>query len=133
MSIGGQARATTLHLKGSMVYHKHMDLLTGQVVAITGASSGVGRACARAFAAKGAHVGLIARNTEALNAAAEEVRQAGSEALVLPADVANAEMVDRAAEVLEERMGPIAVWVNCAMATGFAPALEISAEEVRRV
>src|SRR5215213_11786718 len=69
----------------------------GAVVVVTGASSGVGRACARAFGARGARVGLIARNAEALEHAADEIRQAGGEALVLPLDVADAEAMERAA------------------------------------
>jgi NADP-dependent 3-hydroxy acid dehydrogenase YdfG len=80
-----------------------------QVVVVTGASSGVGRACVRAFAARGAHLGLIARNEEALRAAAGEVERSGSEALVLPLDVADAEAVERAAAGIEERYGRAAV------------------------
>ncbi len=66
-----------------------------QVVVVTGASSGVGRACARAFGARGAKVALLARNEGALNAAAGEVRGAGGEALVCPLDVADAAAVER--------------------------------------
>src|SRR3712207_6755470 len=104
-----------------------------QVVVITGASSGVGRAIVRALAGRGAKLGLIARNEEALEIAAEEVRQAGGEALVLPLDVANAEAVERAAAAVEERWGPIGVWINKAMATVFAPVTQTTAEEYRRV
>ena len=104
-----------------------------QVVVVTGASSGVGRACVRAFAARGAKLGLIARNEEALEAAAEEVRRAGSEALVLPLDVANAEAVERAAAAVVERFGRIDTWVNCAMLTVFAPVMQLTPEEFRRV
>ena len=92
-----------------------------QVVVLTGASSGVGRACARAFAARGARLALIARNEEALNAAADEVRRAGGEVLVLPLDVADADAVERAAATVEGRFGRIDTWVNCAMLTVFAP------------
>ncbi len=104
-----------------------------QIVVVTGASSGVGRACARAFAARGARLGLIARNEEALNAAADEVRRTGGEALVLPLDVADPEAVDRAAATVEGRWGRIDTWVNCAMLTVFAPVAEMTAEEFRRV
>ncbi len=100
-----------------------------QVVVLTGASSGVGRACARAFAARGARLALIARNEEALNAAADEVRRAGGEVLVLALDVA----VERAAASVEQRWGRIDTWVNCAMLTVFAPVMEMTAEEFRRV
>jgi len=104
-----------------------------QVVVITGASSGVGRACARAFAGRGARVGLIARNEEALRAAADEARRAGAEALVLPLDVADAVAVERAAAAVEARWGRIDTWVNCAMLTVFSPVMKMTADEYRRV
>ena len=104
-----------------------------QVVVVTGASSGVGRACVRAFAAEGAKVGLIARNEEALNVAAREVREAGGEALVLPLDVANSDAVEDAAAAVEARWGRIDTWVNDAMVSVFSPALEMKMEEFRRI
>jgi short-subunit dehydrogenase len=85
------------------------------------------------LAERGAKLGLIARNEEALQVAAEEVFRAGGEALVLPLDVADAEAVDRAAAAVEARWGRIDVWVNNAMATVFAPVAQTTAEEYRRV
>jgi len=104
-----------------------------QVVVVTGASSGVGRACVRAFAAEGARVGLIARNEEALAVAAREVHEAGGEALVLPLDVANSDAVEDAAAKVEARWGRIDTWVNDAMVSVFSPALEMQMEEFRRI
>jgi NAD(P)-dependent dehydrogenase (short-subunit alcohol dehydrogenase family) len=104
-----------------------------QVVVITGASAGVGRATARLFAERGAHIGLIARGTDGLEAAAKEVEAAGGTALVVPADVADADQVDAAARLVEERLGPIDVWVNDAMTSVFAPFTEVEADEFRRV
>ena len=104
-----------------------------RVVVVTGASSGVGRACARAFAQRGDRVVLVARNGDALAAAAKEVEEAGGEALVHPADVSDAAAVDAAAVAAQERWGPIDVWVNCAMATVFAPVMDTTPEEYRRV
>jgi NADP-dependent 3-hydroxy acid dehydrogenase YdfG len=78
-------------------------------------------------------LGLIARNEEALEVAAGEVRRAGGEALVLPLDVTDADAVERAAAAVEERWGPIDVWINNAMATVFAPVAQTTAEENRRV
>jgi NADP-dependent 3-hydroxy acid dehydrogenase YdfG len=103
------------------------------VVVITGASSGIGRACARAFAARGARLGLLARNEEALQAAVAEAQAAGTEALALPTDVADAEAVERAAAAVEERFGRIDTWVNNAMVSVFSPVKEMKAEEYKRV
>ncbi|MBV9669920.1 MAG: SDR family oxidoreductase [Acidobacteriales bacterium] len=104
-----------------------------KVVVITGASAGVGRATVREFARHGWKIGLIARNREALENAQTEVEKLGGEALVLALDVANADEVDRAAEDLEERFGPIDVWVNNAMVSVFSPVKEMKAEEYARV
>jgi len=103
-----------------------------KVIAVTGASAGVGRAVAQRFARDGARLGLIARGKERLEAAAAEVKALGGEALVLPLDVADAEAVDDAAGQIEERFGPLDVWVNNAMATVFAPVRDTTPEEYRR-
>jgi NAD(P)-dependent dehydrogenase (short-subunit alcohol dehydrogenase family) len=103
------------------------------VVAITGASSGVGRASVQAFARKGAAIGLIARGTDALHATEAEVVSLGGRALAAPADVADAQALEQAAEAIERELGPIDVWVNNAMASVFAPVSEIRPEEFRRV
>jgi short-subunit dehydrogenase len=103
-----------------------------QIVAVTGASGGIGRAIAHAFAKRGANVGLISRGRESLEAAAEEVRSLGGQALVVPADVAEHEEVETAASTIEERFGPIDVWVNDAMATVFAPVVQTDAAEYKR-
>jgi NAD(P)-dependent dehydrogenase (short-subunit alcohol dehydrogenase family) len=102
-------------------------------VVITGASAGVGRATALAFGRRGWRVGLIARGQERLEAAREEVLAAGGTAFALPADVADAEAVERQADTFECDSGPIDVWVNDAMVTIFAPFAEMSPEEFRRV
>jgi NAD(P)-dependent dehydrogenase (short-subunit alcohol dehydrogenase family) len=104
-----------------------------QVVVITGASAGVGRATARMFAERGARIGLIARGPEGLEATAKEVEAAGGTALIVPADVADADQVDAAARTIEEQLGPIDVWVNDAMTSVFAPFTEVGADEFRRV
>jgi NAD(P)-dependent dehydrogenase (short-subunit alcohol dehydrogenase family) len=105
----------------------------GKVVVITGASSGVGRACTRAFARRGAHIALIARGRDGLEAAQREVEELGGRALVFPLDVADADAVEAGAAAAEEQLGPIDVWVNNAMLSVFSPIAELSADEVRRV
>src|SRR5436305_8583007 len=104
-----------------------------QVVVVTGASAGIGRATAVAFAARGAKVALLARGRTGLDAAAEDVRRAGGTPLVLPVDVADAGAVDAAADRAEAELGAIDAWVNCAFTSVFARFEDISAEEFRRV
>ncbi|MFI9721832.1 SDR family oxidoreductase [Streptomyces sp. NPDC052396] len=106
---------------------------TPQVVVVTGASGGVGRATARAFAARGARVALLARGSTGLSAAAQDVERAGGRALSLVVDMADAAAVREAANRVEEEFGPVDVWVNNAFATVFAPFVEIDPEEFRRV
>src|SRR4051812_7457084 len=103
-----------------------------EVVVVTGASAGVGRAVARRFAQDGASVALIARSREGLEGARKEVEAAGGRALVLPCDVADWDAVDSAASAAEEAFGPIDVWVNNAMTTVFAPFKDIEADEFKR-
>jgi len=112
---------------------KNGQELAGKVAVVTGASSGVGRAIARAFAAAGADVALIARNSEALENAAREIRELGRRALPLPLDVADAPAVDAAAELVVEQWGAIDIWVNDAMVSVFSPVREMTADEFRRV
>jgi short-subunit dehydrogenase len=107
--------------------------LEGKVVAITGASAGIGRATVREVAARGAHVGLIARGEERLHAAAQEVREQGRRACVAPADVADAEQVERAAERIETELGPIDVWINVAMTAVLAEVMDTTPAEFKRV
>ena len=102
------------------------------VVVVTGASAGVGRATARAFGKEGASVALLARGQEGLEAARYEVEQAGGRALALPTDVADAKQVEAAASAIEEQLGPIGVWVNNAMTSVFSRFWEIEPDEYRR-
>ena len=103
------------------------------VVVVTGSSAGLGRAVAHAFAKRGAKIGLIARNPEALEAAKQECEDLGGRALVLPTDVSDAEAVDAAASKVEEAFGPIDVWVNDAMVSVFSPVKKMEAADYKRV
>jgi NAD(P)-dependent dehydrogenase (short-subunit alcohol dehydrogenase family) len=107
--------------------------LRSEVVVITGASAGVGRAVARRFASDGARVALIARGRAGLEAARREVEEAGGRALVVQADVADAAQVEAAAERIERELGPIDVWINSAMVTVFAELADLTPPEFRRV
>ena len=104
-----------------------------QTVAITGASAGIGRAVARLFAERGAHIGLIARGYAGLEGAVRDVERAGGVALAVSADVADFAQVEAAAAKIEETLGPIDVWVNVAFASVFAPFAKTTPEEFRRV
>ncbi|MGH2874137.1 MAG: SDR family oxidoreductase [Solirubrobacteraceae bacterium] len=102
------------------------------IAAVTGASSGVGRATALAFAKRGFDVALLARGQAGLDGAASDVRAAGATALAISTEVSDHEEVDAAATTVEEQLGPIDVWVNNAMTTVFAPAWEVNPADFQR-
>jgi NAD(P)-dependent dehydrogenase (short-subunit alcohol dehydrogenase family) len=103
-----------------------------EVVVVTGASAGVGRATVRELARQGAAVGLIARGRAGLEGAQRDVERLGGRALAVPADVADHEQVEAAADQIESELGPIDIWINNAMATILAPLASIAPEEFRR-
>ena len=103
-----------------------------KIVVVTGASAGVGRAAAIAFARRGESVALLARGVESLDGAARDVAQAGGDPLIVPTDVADQDQVEAAAETVETELGPIDVWVNNAMTTVFAPFDDIEPPEFAR-
>ncbi|MGH9499534.1 MAG: SDR family oxidoreductase [Terriglobales bacterium] len=107
--------------------------MKNEVVVITGASAGLGRATAREFGKHGAMVGLIARGADGLQAAKSEIESAGGKALLLPLDVADPNALDNAAAAVEQQFGPIDIWVNNAMASVFSPVKEMKPEEYKRV
>ena len=102
------------------------------IAVITGASAGVGRATARAFADGGFDVALLARGSAGLEAAEKEMAAAGVRALAIPTDVSVYDEVKAAAERIEAELGPIDVWVNNAMTTAFAPVWEVDADDFKR-
>jgi len=103
-----------------------------EVVVVTGASAGVGRAVAHAFGRRGAHIALLARGESSLAAAACEVEALGGRALAIPTDVADAAGVEAAAARVEAELGPIDIWINDAMATVFAEFVDVTPDEYRR-
>ena len=107
--------------------------MKSEVVVITGASAGLGRATARKFGRHRAKVGLLARGIEGLEAAKREIESAGGSAIVLPLDIADADAIEIAAASVEREFGPIDIWVNNAMASVFSPVKKMMAEEYKRV
>ncbi|WLG98195.1 SDR family oxidoreductase [Pseudomonas sp. FP198] len=110
-----------------------MDERNPPVVVICGATAGVGRASAQRFAASGYRVGLLARGEQALAATQEELKQLGATSLAISVDVADADAVFAAAQRMERELGPVDVWINCAMVTVLSPIRQLTAEEIHRV
>jgi NAD(P)-dependent dehydrogenase (short-subunit alcohol dehydrogenase family) len=105
-----------------------------EVVVITGASAGIGRAAVQQFARRGARIALVARDPGRLEAARAEAERLGSpRAIAISADMADHAQVEAAAARAETELGPIDIWVNNAMATVFAPFADIAPEDFRRV
>lgn len=104
-----------------------------QVVVITGASGGIGRATAREFAKSGATLGLLARGEEGLDAAVSEAQAHGSRAIGINTDVSEFDQVERAASRVEEELGPIDVWINVAFTNVFSEFWDITPQEWRRL
>ena len=103
-----------------------------EVVVVTGATKGVGRAVVERFARDGAHIALLARGREALDGTASRVERLGGKALPVSTDVADYDAVDAAASATEETFGPIDIWINDAMTTVFAFFQDIEPEEFER-
>jgi short-subunit dehydrogenase len=110
-----------------------MKINNNTTVVITGASAGVGRAVAHELAKRGCKIGLIARNKEALDDVRREVEQLGGNAIVLPLDVSNPELLEKAAVAVETAFGNIDIWINNAMVSVFSPIREMTAAEFKRV
>jgi len=104
-----------------------------RVAVITGGTAGVGRATALHFAQEGFDVAILARGEEGVSSTVEELKACGGRVLGLPVDVSDAAQVERAADQVENDLGPIDVWVNVAMNTVIAPVNEMTPEEYKRV
>ena len=104
-----------------------------RVVAITGASSGIGRATAQKFAREGWRVGLIGRSAKTLDAVRRDVVTLGSTASIAAADVADSTALEAAADHIERELGPLDAWINNAGTSVYGKLLDITEEEFRRV
>jgi NAD(P)-dependent dehydrogenase (short-subunit alcohol dehydrogenase family) len=104
-----------------------------EVVVVTGASAGVGRAIVREFAKHGASIGLLARSRDGLEGAKLEVEAAGCRAIAIPTDMSDPQQVEEAADTVTRELGPIDVWVNDAMASVISPAVDMTPEDYQRV
>lgn len=104
-----------------------------EVVVVTGASAGVGRAIVREFAKHGASIGLLARSRDGLEGAKREVEEAGCRAIAIPTDMSDPQQVEESADTVTRELGPIDVWVNVAMVTVLSPAVDMTPEDYQRV
>ncbi len=107
--------------------------MKSKVVVVTGASAGLGRSIVHIFAEQGAHIALLARNEERLEATKREVERYGVKAITLPVDVASNDQIASAAALIEQQLGPIDIWINNAMVSVFSPVKEMTPEEYKRV
>ena len=108
-----------------------MPELAGRVALVTGASSGIGAATARALAGQGVKVTLLARRKDRLDALAEEIRRQGGEALVSACDVTDSAAVQETVERVLDRWGRIDLLINNAGQGLIAPFQVTTAEELR--
>jgi NAD(P)-dependent dehydrogenase (short-subunit alcohol dehydrogenase family) len=104
-----------------------------RVIVITGGTAGVGRATAQRFAREGASIAVLARGADGLAATVAEIERLGGRGLAIPTDVAHCDQVETAAARVERELGPIDVWINCAMTTAVAPFGRLTAEEYQRI
>lgn len=123
----------TEELKAASRNESSLTKTQPEVVVVTGASAGLGRAIVKAFAREGAHIGLLARGRDGLEATRRDVEGSGGRALVFAVDVADAEGIEQAAQAVEQEFGPIDTWINNAMVSVFSPVKEMTAEEYKRV
>ncbi len=112
---------------------RNKEPLRGQAVLVTGASSGLGRASALAFAQAGADVALLARSERDLQAVAGEVEKLGRRALVLPTDLSDETAILSAVEQVVDTLGRVDVLLNNAGTDVPGPVTEVSASDWDRV
>jgi NAD(P)-dependent dehydrogenase (short-subunit alcohol dehydrogenase family) len=107
--------------------------LNQQVIVVTGASSGLGRAVARLAGRRGAKVVVTARSSEALDACVREIEAFGSEALAVPADCTVQDEVAQVVEQAADRFGRIDTYIANAIVTVYAETYRYEPDELRRI
>jgi NAD(P)-dependent dehydrogenase (short-subunit alcohol dehydrogenase family) len=113
--------------------HVRKKPIGDQVIVVTGASSGVGRAVARGAGQRGARVVVAARGEEGLSAAVEEIERAGSQALAVPGDLSDQRQNEELVRRTVERFGRIDTFVANAIVTVYAEVEQLAPDELRRV
>ena len=110
-----------------------MGRWNNQIVWVTGASSGIGKACAEAWARRGATVVLSARKAETLDAVAAPLRNNGARVHVVTLDLSNSDSLPAVAQHVEEKVGPVNVMVHCGGISQRSKAIDTSLDVDRRV
>lgn len=110
-----------------------LKALEEQVLVITGATSGIGLATARAAAQRGARLVLVARNKDALQRLGDELRAQGARVLTLVADVGDQDEVRRIDQAVEEQFGGFDTWINNAAVSMYGPLLDVPIEDERQL
>src|SRR5436305_12509727 len=105
----------------------------GKVVVVTGASAGIGYAISLAFAKQGADVAMLSRNKERLAKLKDELQIFSIRSFIMALDVSDPNEIEKAANLIEQELGAIDIWVNNAMVSVFSPVKEMKAEEYKRV
>ena len=110
-----------------------MGRWNNQIVWVTGASSGIGKACAESWAKRGATVVLSARKAETLDAVAAPLKDNGADVHVVTLDLSNSDSLPAVAQHVEEKIGPVDVMVHCGGISQRSKAIETALDVDRRV
>ena len=110
-----------------------MGRWNNQIVWVTGASSGIGKACAESWARRGATVVLSARKAETLDAVAAPLRDIGADVHVVTLDLSNSDSLPAVAQDVQEKIGPVDVMVHCGGISQRSKAIETALDVDRRV
>jgi short-subunit dehydrogenase len=107
--------------------------LKDQVIVITGASSGIGQATAREAARRGARLVLVSRNRQVLDSLVEELKERGTEAIAVAADVGIYENHQKILDATMTRFGGFETWINNAGVSIFGKLEEVAIEDQRQL